>query len=507
VRTFGLTILAVALAVDARAAISRDQEPVVVAGAALPALAGRNVADLGLFKYDAATASFVPIPFQVDERVDHRFNANTATEFEETIYDVLGEDDGLLDDDDEVAFLYGDAGPAAPVSAPWVDGADAMRHEVVVTDPRTGAPVPERRAYLFTGSSLPRSPVSYVAWSGSSTGDVSSSTWSIDFTDRWVLDGYRVFPPCGSGGDLIDRVKGRAGRNLNLESELEWNLSSTFLGGVVGPVRAIRYVRGAASGVNTTHHDVIYPAFWERVVNLRVHVIARIALYIDLLPRAGTSLFTATVPAGVTVDGVPDAGMNDTFVPWALVKGPSGGYVALYDVPASDLYATKLFYYRDDVSYDDAVSPLYDDDDHASFGAQGIDLRDLDNSELESIPFTFRIYPLCGGIGDADLGSAYQGLIDAPLQLAVVPQARVAGPVRTLSLSRDQADVVLDWESIPATTGYRIYAADFSDLPHALWMPLGETTTPGFVDAGAAESAQSRFYSVIGLAGTSEGAW
>ena len=507
-RTLGLIVLVVVVAAaDARAAIGRDQEPVVVTGATLPALSGRNVAELALFRYDVATASFVPIPFQVDERVDHRFNAGTATEFEETLYDVFGEDDGLFDGGDEVAFLYGDAGSAAPAFAPWVAGADATRHELVVTDPRPGAPAPERRVYLFTGASLPRSPVSYVAWSGSASGDIVSSSWSVEFSDRWVLDGYRVLPPCGLGSDLIDRIKGRAGRNLNLESEQEWNLGSEYLGGVVGPVRAIRYVRGAASGVNTTHHDVIYPAFWERVVNLRVHPIARVALYVDLLPRVGTTVFTSRAPAGVAVDGVPDAGLSTAFVPWAVVSGPSGGYVTLYDVPASGLYASKLFYYRDDASYDDALTPLYDDDDNASFGAQGVDLRDLNGSELDAIPFAFRIYPLCGGIGDADLGAAYQGLRDAPLQLAAVPQTRIAGPVRTLLASRQQADVVLDWEAIPGTTAYRIYVADFPDLPQASWAPLGETTAPGFVDAGAAGAAQPRFYSVVGLNGTSEGAW
>jgi hypothetical protein len=181
--------------------------------------------------------------------------------------------------------------------------------------------------------------------------------------------------------------------------------------------------------------------------------------------------------------------------------------VVLYEVPASDLYASKLFYYRDDASYDDALTPLYDDDDHGSFGAQGIDLRDLDDSEDDAIPLTFRFHPLCAGIGDADLGSAYQGLRDAPLQLAVVAQARLAGPVRTLVAARQSADIVLAWEAIPGATAYRVYAAGFADLPQASWAALGETTTPGFVDEDAAESPQPRFYSVAGLTGPSEGPW
>ncbi len=272
-------------------------------------------------------------------------------------------------------------------------------------------------------------------------------------------------------------------------------------------MRAIRYVRGAASGLNTTHHDVIYPAFWERVVNLRVHPIARVALYVDLLPRTGTILFTSRVPAGVAVDGVPDLGMDGAFVPWAVVSGTSGGYVTLYDVPASALYTSKLFFYRDDASYDDALTPSYNDDDNASFGAHGVDLRDLNGSDLDAIPFTLRSYPLCGGIGDATLGGEYQSLRDAPLQLAAVPQVRIAGPVRTLLASRRQADVVLAWEAIPGATAYRAYAADFADWPQASWTPLGDTAAPGFVDVGGAALTQPRFYSVVGLNGTLEGAW
>ncbi len=176
-RTLGLILLVVLSAADdVPAAIGRDQDPVLVSGTTLPALSGRNVADLALFRYDPGTASFVPIPFQVDERVDHRFNPGTTSEFVETLYDIFGEDDGLLDGDDELAFLFGDAGPLAPAAAPWVVGADATRYELVVTDPRP--------------------PVSYLAWSGSASGDVGSSSWWIDFSDRWVLDGYRVLPPC-----------------------------------------------------------------------------------------------------------------------------------------------------------------------------------------------------------------------------------------------------------------------------------------------------------------------
>lgn len=493
---------------DANAiAVVRDAEPVAVLGASLPDLAGRSIAELALFRYDIATASFVPIPFQVDERIDHVFNPNTPSAFHELMYDVFHVEDGRVDGDDELVFLFGDAGPEAPDGAAWVAGAEATRYEITVEDPRPGAPVPERRAYLFTGTSLPRSPVVYVGWSGSSTSAISSSVWSIEFADRWVLNGYRVNAPCGTGSDLIDRVKGRAGRNLNMESEQEWNLTSTFLGSLVGPVRAIRYVRGAASGLNTVHHDVVYQGFWERTVNLRVHPIAAVALYVDLLPQSNTTVFTPRTTAGATVDGVPDFGVNGAFVPWALVRSPSGGYVIRYDVPASPLYATKWFYYRDDVAYNDAVTPLYDDDDHSSFGAQGVELRDLVGDELSTIPFTYRVYPLCSNVGDAELGAGYQSLGDNALAVSILPEQRVAGPVRTLRLARAGVDVVLQWDPIPGAESYRIFATAFADLPHTSWTPIGDAATVSFVDAGAAASPDPRHYSVVGLIDSEEGDW
>ena len=41
--------------------------------------------------------SFVPIPFQMDERIPTSFSPGTVNEFTELMYDVLGNDDGLLD--------------------------------------------------------------------------------------------------------------------------------------------------------------------------------------------------------------------------------------------------------------------------------------------------------------------------------------------------------------------------------------------------------------------------
>lgn len=505
--TVALLILAFAGPRPARAVASRDESPVLVQAGALSGLASEPIGDVAAFRYDPVAGAFVPIPFQIDERVNHAFNPGMPNEVHELVYDVFHEGDGLLDADDELAFLFADAGPQAPAGAPWVAGADATRYELAITDPRAGAPAPQRWVYLFTGTSLPRSPSTYVTWAGTAASDVGSSLWSIGFSDRWILDRYRIFAPCGSGSDLIDRVKGRAGRTLNLESEADWNSTSTFLGGLLGPVRAIRYVQGAASAINTVHHDVIYRSYWERTVNLRVHPIAAIALYVDWLPRTGTRFYTPSVTAGVPVDGVPDPSIGTGLVPWTVTSGPDGGLVVSYDVPDSPLYGSKQLYYRDDLTYNDAIAAGYNDDDDSSYGAHGVRLNDLVGTETTTIPFTLRFFPLCGGTGDATTGADDQALIDQPLNIAVTPQTQVSVPIRTVQVQRSGADVIVGWSAVPGAQAYRVYSATSASLPQASWMVRGDTMATTFVDSGAANNGTPTYYSVVTLVGGQPGPW
>jgi len=255
--------------------ISRDDEPVVLTGSSLASLLGTPVDQLAVLRYDPPTGTFVPIPFQVDERLDVTFDVGRQTEFiEEDMYDVLHLDDGLLDEQDEVAFMFSDGGPQAPTGATWPTGTASLRYETTVRDDRDPANTVTRWAYLYAGPALQRSATSYVSWGGSASSSIVTSEFSLDYTDRWLLTGYRVASPCGSGADLIDRFKVRS-RPFGLPSvdEEVVNLNSQYLGGLIGPIRALRYVRGAKSGTNTIHFDRVSRGRWTRIVHLRVHAL------------------------------------------------------------------------------------------------------------------------------------------------------------------------------------------------------------------------------------------
>jgi hypothetical protein len=518
-RTLPVTcILAVSIASPVLAAapfigagVARDEDPVILEGGLFSDFLGQPLSELGLFRYNSAVSRFEPIPFQTDERVNHVFNPGTPMEFTETIYDVYHEDDGRLDANDELAFLLADAGSQAPVAIPWPQNVAILRYEIEVLDPRPGSPSPCRWVYLFSGASLPRSGVTYVRWTPAPGGVIATDRFEIGFEDRWLLTEFRVLPPCGSGADLIDRAKGRATPWGPFEEDEEgWNRNSFFMGGIAGPIRAIRYVLGATSGVNTVHHDVVYRSFWVRAINLRVHPITSASLYLDWRPTpSGTRLFTPLCRSGVDVDGHPDTAISQDFVDWSVVRHPGGGMVTLYDVPASPLYAGKSFRYRDDATYDDRIStnPDYGDEDDAAYGDHGITVSGVLDCTFDPIRIEMRVYPICALIGDAFLGDSYEELSQYPLQTPVTPQWQAAGAVRTLQAVRAGADVLLSWTALAGATSYRVYASEFVDLPLTSWPLLAETPSPGFRDAGAAQNGVARFYSVRAVTPAGEGPW
>jgi len=515
----------------ALATADRSEEPVLVAGASFPDFLGRSISDLYLFRYDAVGGQFVPIPFQIDERlVDRVFREGTSLEFTQTVYDIYGEDDGSLDADDELALRFGDAGPQAPPSPPWVSGADPRRYEIVLSDSRPGAPFATRYAYLFSGTGLPVSATSYVNWTVSPSTTATTDLYALDFQDKWLLLGYRVLAPCGSGADMLDRFKVRSGFTPKSGgTEQGFNdggppLDSTFMGGLSGPIRAIRYVMGAASGVNTIHHDMVYRGVWERHTNLRVHSIQQVWSYFDWLPAGGATLYLPGNTGGLGVDGTAETpaawspcdpgnpdnpGACGAVPPWALYRSSNGGMAMLLEVPPSTFYDGADGYYLDNSSYDDdpPCSPqptCYPDDDDAAHDL-GIHILNPHSACCDSIFTKWSTYALCSDTGDGTLGADYGEFATTPLGVATTGQWKILGSIETVVARRSGDDIVLDWAPAAGATGYRVYRSQWPDLPKASWTSMGDTVNLTLTDPGAALQADPRYYSVVALTPGSEG--
>jgi hypothetical protein len=327
--------------------------------------AGPAVDSLLGYRYDAAKKTWKQIPFQVDE-VFTRYLNNSASGF--AIYS--GEDqhttyayerEGFrwfeedpknpclarpadepakdpvpgLDDNDELAFMYTDAGDRIGANTPLPAGIDGAPYEVVVNDP-TGR---EGTKYVYVMQASPSGPKpAYTAENGyveykrdkvSDTFERSVSSYddygnaregvycdkdgnvvidpkkgkpAIDkrrprdyatiktdryrfrYDGRWLMTEINISPDKGKtyAPDVVDRWKARAfaqdpGSETPCcgfeEEDTNWGGSSTLLGEKVGPVRAIRETWGADSGTNVVRRESFYRHEMRQKTWLRVHVI------------------------------------------------------------------------------------------------------------------------------------------------------------------------------------------------------------------------------------------
>jgi hypothetical protein len=361
---------------------------------------GFDVERLLGYRYDAANKSWKQIPFQVDE-VFTRYLNNSASGF--AIYS--GEDqhttyaydrEGFrwfenepgdpckakpaspvardpvpgLDDNDELAFMYDDAGDRVPPGTELPRGI-AGSYEVLVSDPRD--PTATAR-YVYVMQAAPGGPKpSYDAANGyvqyerdaiADTFERSVSTYSdygnarrgpycdedgkvvtgadgkprIDrrrprdyatvktdryrfrYDGRWLMTEINVSSDRGRsyGPDLIDRWKARAfaqdpGSETPCcgfeEEDTNWGGSSTLLGERVGPVRAIRETWGADSGTNVIRRETFYRYELRQTNFLRVHIIPPLdGIYAqwDFNAHRMKRFYNSSRLDGVDVDGKND---------------------------------------------------------------------------------------------------------------------------------------------------------------------------------------------------------
>ena len=317
------------------------------------------------YRYDAAKKSWRQIPFQVDE-VFTRYLNNSASGF--AIYS--GEDqhttyaydrEGFrwfenepgdpcqakpaspvakdpvpgLDDNDELAFMYNDAGDQAPAGTQLPKGI-ASSYAILVSDPTNresqpkyvyvmqaapGGPKPAydaKNGYVqykrdAISDTFERSVSSYSSYGNARRGPycdeegnvvldektgkpkldrrrprdyatIKTDRYRFRYDGRWLMTEINISPDKGKtyAPDVVDRWKARAfaqdpGSETPCcgfeEEDTNWGGSSTLLGEKVGPVRAIRETWGADSGTNVIRREAFYRYEMRQKTWLRVHVI------------------------------------------------------------------------------------------------------------------------------------------------------------------------------------------------------------------------------------------
>lgn len=303
--------------------------PVILTGSQLPAFAGVDEGSLAAFRY--TSGSWFRFPLQVDGVYD----VDTCQEADPPLPPVPagadpqvsciekridfsgGHDAAGLDADDEVVFLAKEAGGKAPDNSHPAGVDIATRYEVSLADPRDHVPA---YVYLYrqTGAAA-ATPynISFTTAAGRLApddlpGDLSCPANQNQYTNiitdgycahwatRWSLDDLVLKPnasyvcsklgnpgaadgsaPDEDPNDLLDRWKGHEQNVGNAVDDAYWGCKSRLLGEKKGPVRYVRGVLGAKSGVTTTLYSAGYPRYIRVETRLRVHPMPGIARIFD----------------------------------------------------------------------------------------------------------------------------------------------------------------------------------------------------------------------------------
>jgi hypothetical protein len=345
----------------------RFDAPQVLTGAALPTLLGQPLSSVVAFAHVRrdGTPTWRQIPVQIDERRMVFFGSapgnNADAGVPGTVYGsgeggpsalqytdpdtwVGADTDERFDADDELVFMTGDAGgerePGGSDPAGVVAGSGVR---VELTDPLDAGA--SGSVYLFrsNGSLVPSAGKDYVNYqfnltSGNyrttylradgpnpETSRVTTASYEIGYTDRWIESSWTLDDSSSSGVDILDGLKNQFAVNSCVRSNRTFaDAEGAFVANVDGPVRAIRSYVGANSGPLTQRTHLMYRNREVVVTDLRVHSIPGVMDFLDFSAAArGMTYQSETVPNGVLVDGGLDT-VPTTPARWEAVSGDQG---------------------------------------------------------------------------------------------------------------------------------------------------------------------------------------
>jgi len=384
---------------------TRTLEPAILTGDQLPEFDGVSLHDL--FVYTYLGGAWQQIPFQFDE-----VNAGGA-------YTSI--EDGLLDANDELAFMAMDLGnEATPLE--WIADADSQtqpRSQVQVTNPLN--PAEMGWVYVYRSSTLSPAFGDYVAWDAANK-QVVAGTYVMGY-DPNVHVGTESLELNGSGADALDRTKIRLSITCWIgRFPFQQNLTEDDLPqqdptpGIDGPVR----VGGGTTGISSWSYYSVYQsrALLDTDVDPPPHCTNVTFNWFrtsdDWLDPAGTGMAPATyyddnLPGGVLIDGNLDSVPSLPVNAWKQVSGGQGSTVRVLDISVDG--GTIQNYFKDfkDVDPDDTG-------DGKPYGDAGFRVDDP-TGQVFFDSLTFVLDP-----NQPNVGQAFRDLFDNPLQTTATAQ-------------------------------------------------------------------------------------
>jgi hypothetical protein len=316
--------------------VPRDLDPVVLTAKGLDRLLGQEPNKIVAFAWNDG---WKQIPVQVDERLEmdlgkaSRHGRCVTTVYADPDTNVGADPNAELDVDDEIAFMAKDAGVKTDAADP-AGTVKGTRTAVRIVD-ALGSP--DRHVYLFVsdGSLKGDAGRDYVKYTpkkrprarGLKQEDslVKTSRYLVGFSARWVLDRTAVIKDIDKPVDILDGDKFQFIPGVDARTTATFSRGrGEYLAHIDGPVRAIRSVLGANSGVLTQRDWIFYEGRQDAITYLRVHPIPGTWAYYDFSPAAaGMKYYDNLNTGGVTIDGKPDR-VHRGKLEWQVVTGKQG---------------------------------------------------------------------------------------------------------------------------------------------------------------------------------------
>ncbi|MFM9026453.1 MAG: hypothetical protein ACKOQ6_00455, partial [Bacteroidota bacterium] len=345
---------------------TRNNDPVVVTGSNLSCMIGVQPSLIVAYKFNGT--GLVQIPVQVDEVVVKEASApynNLGCAFgtvsNNSAYDNIsfyadantftGADTNLLFDiDDEVVFMAKDAGSKLNICPPTPAGVVGNTTcEIVLRDPLNNTIL--GYVYLFqqNGTLNQSAGVNYVTYNftyannyktaydictGSVTesSTVTTANYSMRYSKRVIEDELRISAGGASNVDILDAHQFFVAPNNCFRSEQTFSDSrGTVVTSKNGPVRAIRSVMGANSGVGTQWTIKFTESRMDYLMDFRVHPIGGFFDVVDLNSNAvGMMYYNNQNPNGALINGSQDAIIATNPNTWELYTGNQGSIAVSY---------------------------------------------------------------------------------------------------------------------------------------------------------------------------------
>ncbi len=415
----------------------RIYQPVVLRGGGLSAFYDIPVNEIYMYAYHADTQTWELIPFQIDERV---YAPDPMKMPDDTTYrhSYFLPDNGVLDADDEIAFMIGDLGDKA-YSGNWIDNDESKsyeRLELIIVDPNHN----DERAfgYLYRSSTnTDQIPTPYEFSIDSAEQVISSKYYEVGLSwDNGLIEDVVIKPPFGNGVDIFDTQKFRLNGVFELGFPFPFNLGRNgvpsfnerdnihlfkpvikdsanfyFKYTKFPVVRLIREVRETLKFGDQTLDDI---GFYVRTYfypysgtlsggvsldpdKLKEELGTTNDIYIELnLLRQSWDFNSAAegmkfynrYNQDIRIDGSPDAFNNKIDVPiaeWTLNTGDQGTMFTHVTFQDTSWQSIELYYYDNQQGGqgDDSDIPEGDTGDGVSYGDQGILFTNLSEDSVD----------------------------------------------------------------------------------------------------------------------------